>query len=632
MLYAVDTETDGLIEHGQIPRLVCLSWATAEDSGLLAHMDGIVHLCSILSDESNRVVLHNAPFDVHVTSALSDEVRDLWRKAYREGRVHDTMLREQLIRHAKGVLCKGKPRLSDLAKEVGYILDKDSGVRTSYYKLAGLPVSTYPKAYIDYAVEDAKATLDVYNHQQQHVGWLADESLHNEAYYWLDLAAVHGVLLDAKRVEEVKEEALSRIDELLPTLLRQKFVELVPKDFKEISIRKPMDMCAVAKRDAVRDAIVRKLREKGSPIYVSKTGARALQYLRTGRQPKGLSKEAKTLVDGGATEEQLRDRYASTKKFVCDIAGTPSIKAYGEYVSLQNMISGDLKDFKFAIEHDGFAHTNINPLKSTGRISSSDPNMQNKRSDGPIRSCFVPREGYVFGGADYGSAELHTLSQIHIELFGRSQLADMLNQGMDMHSYLAAAMKGCDYERFLKNKERKSYKPFRDLAKVKVYGMWGLMGPVAFVAHAAEKGHIITLKESEKLHDLAMELFTDAVPYFNWAKQQKGKTVRLPGTQRYRLCHFPTEAANTPFQGLAADGCKMAFTEISRQAYGQPDSPLYGARPVLAVHDEIIVEMPVAHAENMLHYMQKVMESEFNKLTPDVPVKTEGKLMERWSK
>lgn len=91
---------------------------------------------------------------------------------------------------------------------------------------------------------------------------------------------------------------------------------------------------------------------------------------------------------------------------------------------------------------------------------------------------------------------------------------------------------------------------------------------------------------------------------------------------------------NTMFQGLAARGAKEAMWDVAREAYLDPASDLYGCRPVLFLHDEIVLEVPAhrerAHAAAMRTV--KVMETAMSRFTPDVKVRAEPALCARWYK
>jgi DNA polymerase I-like protein with 3'-5' exonuclease and polymerase domains len=71
---------------------------------------------------------------------------------------------------------------------------------------------------------------------------------------------------------------------------------------------------------------------------------------------------------------------------------------------------------------------------------------------------------------------------------------------------------------------------------------------------------------------------------------------------------------------------------VSKAAYTEPSSPLYGCRPVLFVHDEIIIEAPLAKAHDAAMELQRQMQSWMGRFTPDVPSVAEPTMATRWWK
>jgi DNA polymerase I-like protein with 3'-5' exonuclease and polymerase domains len=120
-------------------------------------------------------------------------------------------------------------------------------------------------------------------------------------------------------------------------------------------------------------------------------------------------------------------------------------------------------------------------------------------------------------------------------------------------------------------------------------------------------------------------LISDAVNYNN------GEIEQLYSKRVRGACTF-TSGANTLFQGLAADGAKMALWDVSRACYNDKKSPLYGSRPVLFIHDEIGAEMPEATASEALEEMSRIMVDAMEAVTPDIKIRTDGALCRNWWK
>ena len=156
------------------------------------------------------------------------------------------------------------------------------------------------------------------------------------------------------------------------------------------------------------------------------------------------------------------------------------------------------------------------------------------------------------------------------------------------------------------------------------------MAAKTLIGHAAEAYRVhLTLDEATNLRQVWLKSFPEMNEYFLQARENKKETFEINRTGRYRSKVSYCQAANVHFQGLAADGMKAAWIRLSELSYTK-DTVLYGCRPIIPIHDEAIVEVPEAKAEACLQEIQRVMETEFNKYTPDVPVKTEGAILDRW--
>jgi hypothetical protein len=125
--------------------------------------------------------------------------------------------------------------------------------------------------------------------------------------------------------------------------------------------------------------------------------------------------------------------------------------------------------------------------------------------------------------------------------------------------------------------------------------------------------------------------------YFRWmsdlVEAGNGKTdIQAFMSGRWRGKCFYTQACNNMFQALTADAAKAALFEVSRLCYHVKSSPLYGCRPLLFVHDEIITEAPLAQAAEAAAEMERVMVEVYSRYTPDVRITADAHLMNRWSK
>jgi len=112
------------------------------------------------------------------------------------------------------------------------------------------------------------------------------------------------------------------------------------------------------------------------------------------------------------------------------------------------------------------------------------------------------------------------------------------------------------------------------------------------------------------------------------ASEEPARVVQ-PWSRRLRGNLRFTNAANTFFQGLTADGAKMALWMVTREAYV---GRLRGCYPVAFMHDEILAEGPSDSAHDWVQVLDEAMKQGMATVTPDVPVVTEPALMDRWYK
>lgn len=170
------------------------------------------------------------------------------------------------------------------------------------------------------------------------------------------------------------------------------------------------------------------------------------------------------------------------------------------------------------------------------------------------------------------------------------------------------------------------------------FGKPGGLGAGSFQSYARKAwGVEISFEESRRLGRQWLHHFPEMKLYFEWisglVEAGDGVTdIQQFMSGRWRGKCFYTQAANTMFQGLTADAAKAAFWEVTRHCYTIKSSPLYGCRPVLFVHDEIITEAPEDQAAEAAVEMERVMIEVYSRYTPDVRITADAHLMKRWSK
>ena len=183
----------------------------------------------------------------------------------------------------------------------------------------------------------------------------------------------------------------------------------------------------------------------------------------------------------------------------------------------------------------------------------------------------------------------------------------------------------------------------RQRCKARNFGFPGGLGPDTYVAYARGYGVNLTRhaakQEKEKWYRKWPEM-RDYHQYFS-DRTLGGRTFTLvqQGSGRVRGGVGFCDGANSGFQGLAADGIKRAGWNITKECYlrdpyrnGAPPTALYGSAPVLFLHDELILEVPVDTAHEAAHRLSEVMISGMREVVPDVKVSTEFAIASRWYK
>lgn len=600
---AMDTETY-LIKGRNVPPFICLSYAEREGEswgrvGVLrgenarAYLEGAfrTHVC----------ILHNASFDLCVIARKWPSLLPLMFTALAEGRVRDTKLRERLHKIARGgtgdgiLLTESQAVLNKLSlaglvyKYLGLDISdqKKGGTRYQYDELDAQKIEDWGREAIDYSAQDALLTGLVYDCQQAEIPAeeLVDECAQVRADIALKLIGSEGIRVNPEAVEGVRSALREEVDALAE---RIKKTEL-------------MDRRGKLNTDAMRERIERAHIARGLEVPKTDTG--------------NVSTAREALL---ATED-------------------PDLAEINAYKQAQKLLSTYVGELESATHYGGILRCEYSVLKITGRTSCARPNLQNLPRRGGIRDCFIPRDGCVFILCDYDAVEMRTLAQCYLDIVGRSTpLGDMYQDdpNFDPHSYFGAQLLGIDYEEMLARVEcgDEVALEMRQRAKPANFGYAGGMGAGAFVAYARGYGVELTEDEAQELRDAWINTYNMRA-WFRCAEDasDRGRVIcpssgRIRGNPRY------TEASNMPFQGMASDGAKRALFEVARECWAVPESPLFGCRPLVFVHDEIIVESPAERAHESAMRLREIMVREMEVCTPDIPASATPAIATRWAK
>ena len=254
---------------------------------------------------------------------------------------------------------------------------------------------------------------------------------------------------------------------------------------------------------------------------------------------------------------------------------------------------------------DGRIHTTLSQTQAaTGRLSSSDPNLQNipirTELGRRIRAGFVAEKGNLFVGADYSQVELRLLAH----LSGDAELIRRFRQGDDIHTATAAAVFGVDPSAVTPELRRR--------AKVINFGILYGMSPFGLSRELGIGG-----KEAKTYIDHYFDRYPGVKEYIEGLKitaRKDGYVLTIMGRRRTlkdidsrnKVLREAAErmAINTPIQGSAADLIKMAMIRVDRE-FREAGME---ARLILQVHDELIVEAPEREAAGSERILKEAME------------------------
>jgi DNA polymerase I len=259
----------------------------------------------------------------------------------------------------------------------------------------------------------------------------------------------------------------------------------------------------------------------------------------------------------------------------------------------------------------------------TGRMASSSPNLQNLPPE--VRRYVKAPTGQVLVVADYSQIELRIAAKIFRE---ERMLAAFVNDE-DIHAITARSLTG--HEEVTKQE--------RKLAKAVNFGLLYGMSPGGLRNYArASYGVEMTREEAERYWQHFFETYPGLRAwhdreYLQIKKHGSTETRTLTGRRRTGVTKL-TERLNSPVQGTGADGLKLALALLYERRGECP-----GAVPILAVHDEVVVECPEEQAEEvkawlvkaMVDGMDEVLNSGLDTGHPErVPVKVEVEVVDSW--
>ncbi|BCP60080.1 DNA polymerase I [Streptococcus parasuis] len=327
--------------------------------------------------------------------------------------------------------------------------------------------------------------------------------------------------------------------------------------------------------------------------------------------PLEYTKKTKT---GYSTAVDVLERLAPIAPVVSKILD------YRQITKLQSTYVIGLQD---AILEDGKIHTRyVQDLTQTGRLSSTDPNLQNipvRLEQGRlIRKAFVPSlENSVLLASDYSQIELRVLAHISQD----QHLIEAFQQGADIHTSTAMRVFGIEKAEDVTPNDRRNAKAvnFGVVYGISDFGLSNNLG----ISRKEAKNYIDTYFERFPGIKNYMETIVREARDKGYVETLYKRRRELPeiNSRNFNVRNFAERTAiNSPIQGSAADILKVAMINLDKALTEAGLS----TRMLLQVHDEIVLEVPMAELETVKAMVKETMESAIQLSVPLIADENEG--------
>lgn len=423
-----------------------------------------------------------------------------------------------------------------------------------------------PKDVYEYAAEDADITLQLKNKLEPELKKYGAEKL----FYEIEMPLMpvlaememNGVCLDTDSLAETSKQLTSRMNEI-----EQRIYELAGQPFN------------IASPKQVGEILFDKL--------------------------KIVEKAKKTKTGQYVTSEEVLQQLKNKHEIVADILEHRGLKKLiGTYIdALPKLIN----------PHTGHIHTSFNQtITATGRLSSSDPNLQNipiRGEDGKeIRKAFIPEPGCLFFSADYSQIELRVMAHLSND----DNMIEVFREGKDLHAATAANIYKKPIEEVTRDERTKSKRAnFGIIYGITVFGL-------------AERLDI-DRAEAKQLIDGYFDTFPQVHDYMEKSKEiarQQGYVTTLFGRRRYLpdinsansvvRGFAERNAINAPIQGTAADIIKVAMIRIFQRFKKEGIK----SKMILQVHDELNFSVYPEEKEQVERIVLEEMQGAFDMKVP----------------
>jgi len=429
-----DTETYTFRPGLMAPPIVCVQWAVedgraflmtkrgelAEEAGSLSGptSNTFSSLLAYWLNQGATLVGHHVAYDLACFCAQDSALVQPVFRAYRENRVTDTMLRQQLADIGRGrhrgfyngpVWIQMNYNLGDVGSRHGFKVDKADPWRMHYALLDDVRLSEWPDfratvpdlskgaapgsfvtlhgdAAIKYALDDVHATRASFKGQAEryHPDLLCDEFFQARKFWSLDLAATWGLRTSLRGVQSLEKGAKERLTEL-EAMLGEPWAVVVLPDMANVLGRQWFDQ--------LRAMYPSKPKKPGLQVRPSPDGMIVAGPPLVRKDGSRDTKSAQALMRVVCESERLTLRLTKNNGIcldsdACKGTGHPLLEAYAEASSMKKVLTNDVAALKRGVIVP--IHTHFG-MADTGRVTSANPNTMNPRRLAGVRECYVPR-------------------------------------------------------------------------------------------------------------------------------------------------------------------------------------------------------------------------------------------------
>lgn len=520
-------------------------------------------LAPIFADEKVRKIAHNAKFDIEIFNQCGIEVKGL---------IFDTMIAAYLLNPGS----RGYDLKSLAMSELGHKM-------VTYEDLVGkgskvISIKEVPLTRLSYySAEDADFTYRLFEH---YTPMIAKHGL-EKVLYELEIPLIDvlvkmeesGMMLDSEYLNEMSKDLAKRLEDLEKKIYKEAG--------REFNISSPNQLQEVLFDDL------------------------GLSTTKIARTKTGLSTAASEL-------EKLQGLH-------------PIIDMISDYRELSKLQSTYVEALPLLVnKKTGRLHTSfMQTIAATGRLSSTNPNLQNipVRTDlgSLVRRAFIVPDGFVMLSADYSQIELRLAAVFS----GDQTMQRFFKEGKDIHTSTAATIHGIP--------ESEVTKQIRSTAKEVNFGIIYGLGSMGLAQRTG-----ISRDEAKAFIEKYFENFPGMKKYLHDAVEtarEKGYAETFFGRKRWLpdlkstngMMRSAAEriAVNTPLQGANADIIKLAMIMI------QKELPKVSAKSkmILQIHDQLLFEVPNEDLEKVAKFVKETMENVYKF---DVPIVADLSVGKNW--